>query len=135
MSEMSHGRSKALCRYLLACASSDAYIRLGTDGSALAHIHANSHLQQVVNTLYWRRLNLVAAQYGDHSRGLPQCKRCARPRDLYVVERRLLVRGLSVVRIAGGRTARHAQRIRCLSTPMVTTRPTQAKSAQRFRVN
>ena len=58
-------------RYLLACASSDAYIRLGTDGSALAHIHANSHLQQIVNTLYWRRLNILAAQYSDHSRGLP----------------------------------------------------------------
>ena len=85
--------------YLLARTASDAHVRLSTDRTALAHIHANRHLQQIVNTLYWRRLNLLAAQYSDHSRSLPQCKRCARTRYLDFVERSLLVRLFVVARL------------------------------------
>ena len=77
--------------YLLARTASDAHVRLSTDRTALAHVHANRHLQQIVNTLYWRRLNILAAQYSDHSRSLSQGKRCARTRNLDIVERRLLV--------------------------------------------
>ena len=77
--------------YLLAAAATDADIRLGTQRTALPDVNAYGIFQQIVNTLYWRRLNILAAQYSDHSRGLSKGKRCARARDLEVVERHLLV--------------------------------------------
>ena len=61
---------------LLTAAASDANVRLGTKGTALTDVNAYGIFQQVVNTLYWRRLNILATQYSDHSRCLPKCKRC-----------------------------------------------------------
>ena len=76
---------------LLAGAAPYADVGLCSNWSALTDIDACCILQQIVNTLYWRRLNFLAAQYSDHSRCLPQCKRCARSRDLYVLQGRFLV--------------------------------------------
>ena len=59
---------------LLLRAASDAHVRLGSDGSTLADIHACGVLQKVVNTLYWRRLNIVTRQYSYHSRCLTKCQ-------------------------------------------------------------
>ena len=62
---------------LFAATAPDTDIRLRTDRAALAHVDAAGHLQQVVNTLYWRRLNVFARQYSDHSHCLPNGKRSA----------------------------------------------------------
>ena len=76
---------------MLARGASDADVGLRANGPSLTDIYADGVFQQIVNTLYWRRLYFVAAQYSDHSRCLPQSKRCARAGDLYVVEGRFLV--------------------------------------------
>ncbi len=45
---------------LLTRTASDTDIRLCTNRSSLTDIHAYGVFQQIINTLYWRRLNLVA---------------------------------------------------------------------------
>ena len=55
---------------LLLCSSPDAYVCLRANGPSLADVHPCCILEQIVNTLYRRRLNVLAAQYSDHSRRL-----------------------------------------------------------------
>ena len=77
---------------LLLCSSPDANVGLRSNRSTLTDIDSCCIFEQIVNTLYRRRLNVLAAQYSDHSRRLPQGKRSTRPGDFHVVERHLIMR-------------------------------------------
>ena len=56
---------------LLLGSSPDSNVSLRANGPSLADIYSCRILEQIVNTLYWRRLNVLAAQYSYHSRRLP----------------------------------------------------------------
>ena len=73
-------------RDLLVGSASHTDVGLRSNGASLADINAYGVLQQIVNTLYRRRLNVPAVQYSYHSRSPACAKRCARPGDFYVIE-------------------------------------------------
>ena len=54
--------------YLLTASASDADVGEGTQRAFLSDVGSCYELQHVVNTLYRSRLNLVVAQYSNHSR-------------------------------------------------------------------
>ena len=76
-------------RDLFVVATAHTDVGLGTDGPSLSDIDAYGVLQQIVNTLHRRRLNVLAAQYSYHSRLLTKGQRRPRTGDLHLVERLL----------------------------------------------
>jgi hypothetical protein len=60
----------------------------------LPDIYTNGHLQQIVNTLYWRLRNILAAQYSYHSRSLTHGQGCPGACDAYIIKRHLAGRRL-----------------------------------------
>ena len=60
-------------------------------------VDADSHLEQIVNTLYWRLRNVLAAQYSYHSRSLTHCQGGSGPHDAYIIKRHFASRGFGGV--------------------------------------
>ena len=65
-------------------------ISLSSNGSSLSHVYAYGILQQIIYTLYRRRLNFLTTQYSYHSRLLTLCQRCPGAHNAHFVQ------GLSV---------------------------------------
>ena len=76
---------------LFVVAAAHTHIGLCTDGTALSHIHAHSQFQQIVYTLYCRRLNIVARQYRYHSHLLTLRQRRSRSHHTHPFEHHLSV--------------------------------------------
>ncbi len=72
--------------YLLIVATPYADVGLRSQGTSLPYVHASDVFQQVIHTLYWRRLNLLTAQYSYHSRLLTKCQRRSRSSDTHLIE-------------------------------------------------
>ena len=92
--------------YLLIVASTDADVSLGTNGSPLSDIHSSHILEQVIDTLYWRSLNVAAIQYGYHSHSLTLGQGRPRAGDAHLVERQFAV-GLGSDGVGGQRFNTH----------------------------
>ena len=68
---------------LLGVAAADAYIGQGSQRTFLPDIDSGGIFQQIIYTLYRRRLDILTAQYSYHSRLLTDCQRCARSRHVH----------------------------------------------------
>ena len=80
--------------YLLVVAAPYANVGLCSYRTTLPHIDGYELLQQVVYTLYRRRLNILSAQYSYHSRLLTLGQRCSRARHAHLFQLHLsLVQG------------------------------------------
>ena len=75
--------------YLFAVAAAYAHVGLCSEWPSLAHIYSRYIFQQVVDTLYWRRLNVLAAQYSYHSRLLTQRQRRSRSHHVHLLKHHL----------------------------------------------
>src|SRR5574344_2515701 len=63
--------------HLLVITPRSEEISLSSNGSSLSHVYAYGILQQIIYTLYRRRLNFLTTQYSYHSRLLTQIGRAS----------------------------------------------------------
>ena len=71
---------------LFRVAAADAHVGEGSQWSLLPYVDTCDILQQVVNTLYRRRLDVLAAQYSYHSRLLTLRQWRSRSHDIHALQ-------------------------------------------------